>query len=408
MECRIVDLQDYAYGFLDGEEASRVRDHVASCARCRADLDRLDGEKRLLAGAAAASPVRRPATAVAVPLAFAATLLLGLLVLLVPRPAPPAETAAAPGAQDKKKGAPEQPDDEASLKARIANLEAALKEAPGDPERTRIQANLDDLRVRLERLQTAGDKTAKKEKSDAPPKKPLVKVPPNPNDERMAAIKAEMKELLEKQKTTTDPDEKAKIDKRIQELTRENKQLQPPSKAPVNIKEAELKLQANPDDVAALVDRATWNLDNGRAEPAMKDLDHVLTLKPDLAPAYLKRAVAHAMLGHQPQAWQDAKRGEELDLKAGKAIDDTYRTIKKILGAKEKKAAPAGDVDQQIAALRERLEELKAMSANADLAPADRERASRDAERVQAEIERLGAEQKSRPAEPEKKPEKKK
>jgi SMC interacting uncharacterized protein involved in chromosome segregation len=68
----------------------------------------------------------------------------------------------------------------------------------------------------------------------------------------------------------------------------------------------------------------------------------------------------------------------------------------------------AGDVEQQIASLRDRLEELRAMSGNADLAPAERERAARDADRVQAEIERLGIELKSRPAEPEKKVDKKK
>ena len=94
-------------------------------------------------------------------------------------------------------------------------------------------------------------------------------------------------------------------------------------------------------------------------------------------------------------------------MKAGKEIDDTYRAIKKLTGTKERKTS-AGDLEQQIAGLRDRLEELRAMSANADLAPAERERATRDAERVQAEIDRLGVELKSRPAEPEKKVEKKK
>jgi tetratricopeptide (TPR) repeat protein len=405
MECRIIDLQDYAYGFLDGEEASRVRDHVAACARCSAVLARLDAEKRILAEAAAPR-ARRGVPTAALPLVFAASLLLGLLWLLMSRPAPPPETAAVPAAQDKGKGPADQPGDEPALRSQIVKLEAALKEAAGDPERTRIQASLDNLRIRLQRLQADGDKTAMKEKTDAP-KKPVVKTPPSPNDERLMMIKMEMKDLSEKIKSTADPDEKAKLEKRVQELTRETKQLQPPAKTPVNAKEVELKLQANPDDVGALVDRATWHLDNGRAEPAMKDLDRAITLKPDLAPAYLKRAVAHAMLGHQPQAWQDAKRGEELDLKAGKAIDDTYRTIKKLMGSKERKVT-AGDVEQQIASLRDRLEELRAMSGNADLAPAERERAARDADRVQAEIERLGIELKSRPAEPEKKVDKKK
>ena len=406
MACRTVDLQDYAYGFLDEEETSRVRDHLGACARCRADLARLDGEKRLLADAAAAPPARRTQPSAAVPLAFAAVLLLGLLWLLAPRSEPSTETALVPGAQEKGKGSADLPGDEPSIKAQIAKLEAALKEAPGDSERTRIQASLDTLHLRLERLHANGDATAMKEKTDSP-KKPVVKTPPAPNDERLAAIKAELKELFQKIKTTTDPEEKAKLEKRAQELNRETKMLQPPAKASINLKEVELKLKANQDDVGALVDRAAWNLDNGQAEPAMKDLDRALALKPDLAPAYLKRAVAHAMLGQQPQAWQDAKRGEELDMKAGKEIDDTYRAIKKLTGTKERKTS-AGDLEQQIAGLRDRLEELRAMSANADLAPAERERATRDAERVQAEIDRLGVELKSRPAEPEKKVEKKK
>ncbi|MBI3855923.1 MAG: hypothetical protein HY293_09570, partial [Planctomycetes bacterium] len=113
------------------------------------------------------------------------------------------------------------------------------------------------------------------------------------------------------------------------------------------------------------------------------------------------------LLGHQSEAWADAKRGEQLDMKAGKMIDETVRAIKKLTAKGDRKQAPV-DVENQVATLRDRLEELRSMAANADLGAADRERAGRDAERVQAEIDRLTAELKSRPAEPEKKPEKKK
>jgi anti-sigma factor RsiW len=47
MACRTVDLQDLAYGFLDPDAEARVRDHVAGCARCRAELRAPRGEKRI-------------------------------------------------------------------------------------------------------------------------------------------------------------------------------------------------------------------------------------------------------------------------------------------------------------------------------------------------------------------------
>ena len=86
-------------------------------------------------------------------------------------------------------------------------------------------------------------------------------------------------------------------------------------------------------------------------------------------------------------------------MKAGKMIDDTLRAIKKLTGKGERKQAPA-DGENQIATLRDRLEELRSMAANADLGAADRERAGREADRVQAEIDRMAAELKTRPAEP--------
>jgi tetratricopeptide (TPR) repeat protein len=410
MECRIVDLQDCAYGFLDPDAAARVRDHAAGCGRCRAGLARLESEKERLAEAVSglsAPRERRPAATAVVPLAFAAALLLGLLWLLSPRDPAPVETVAVPAAQEKK-AAKEAPEDEGSLKAEIARLEAALQKTSDEQERSRIQTGLGDLKIRLERL-TRGkdDKTAMKEKPEANPKKPLVKGKPDPADDRAAKVKTELDGTYQKIKMSKDPEERKFLESRAQELVQELKLLEQGSKMQVNFKEVDRRLQMNPDDTAALVDRATWLLDNGKADPAMKDLDHALALRPDLAPAYLKRAVAHAMLGQQALAWQDAKRGEELDVKAGKAIDDTYRAIKKLMAPKERKPA-AGDTENQIAALRDRLEELRAMAENADLAAGDRERARRDADRVQVEIDRLAAELKSRPAEPEKKFEKKK
>src|SRR6185295_966029 len=126
MECRSVNLQDQVYGFLDPDVEARLRDHLAACARCRADLARLAGEKERLASAAAPARVRDWKTLV--PLAFAAALLLGLLGLLIPRPPAPVEVVAMPGAQEKgAKASKELPDDEDSLQKEIVRLDAALK-----------------------------------------------------------------------------------------------------------------------------------------------------------------------------------------------------------------------------------------------------------------------------------------
>src|SRR6185436_1860712 len=149
MACRTVDLQDLAYGFLDPDAEARVREHVAGCGRCRAELARLEGEKRILAGAAAsvAGPrERRPL----VPLAFAAALILGLLWLLKPAGPGPSESIAVPGAQDKgSKGAKDVPETEDALRSEIARLEAALAKLSDEQERYRVQTTIGDLKARL-------------------------------------------------------------------------------------------------------------------------------------------------------------------------------------------------------------------------------------------------------------------
>jgi tetratricopeptide (TPR) repeat protein len=419
MECRIVDLQDLAYGFLDPEGAMRVRDHLADCARCRADFARLEAERSRLAGAAAGLSAPRERKNL-VPLAFAAALLVGLLWLLIPRePAPtfapsresasegkPAEVAAMPAAQEKK-GPKEVPDDEDSLQKEIVRLDAALKTASDDQERARIKTTIADLKIRLQRaLRAKDDPTAMKERGGEP-KKPVVKGKTDSADDRVMKLKVEMKGLFEKIKFSTDSAEKQRFEQRVKDIDQELKLLDQSPKMQINFKEVEVRLQSNPDDVAALVDRATWYLDNGKPEPALKDLERAVAVKPDCAPAYLKRAIAYAMLGRQAEAWADVKRGEQLDMKAGKMIDETLRAVKKLTGSKDRRPVP-GDTENQVATLRDRLEELRSMAANADLSAADRERTGRDADRVQAEIDRLTAELKSRPAEPEKKVEKKK
>src|SRR6185436_17274930 len=171
MECRIVDLQDLAYGFLDPDAAARVRDHVADCPRCRSDFARLQSERNRLAGAAAGLSLPRERKSL-MPLAFAAALLVGLLWLLIPREPKPAEFVAVPAAQDKTapKGVP---DDEESLQKEIVRLDAALKNATDDQERSRIKTTIGDLKIRLQRVVRAkSDPTAMKDK-EPEPKKPI-------------------------------------------------------------------------------------------------------------------------------------------------------------------------------------------------------------------------------------------
>lgn len=388
MECRIVDLQDLAYGFLDRDDAMRVRDHLAGCARCRADAARLEGERDRLAGAAAGLSTPRERRSL-MPLAFAAALLVGLLWLLVPREPEPAPVVVVPAAQEKTapKGVP---DDEESIQKEIVRLDAALKAASDDAERARIKSSIGDLKIRLQRvLRSKSDPTAMKEKEGEPRK--VVKGKTDSGDDRALKLKVELKGLAEKIKGSTDMAEKQRLEQRVKEIEQELKMLDPAPKAAINLKDVELRLQSNPDDVAALVDRAAWSLDNGKPEPAMKDLERAIAIKPDFAPAHLKRAIAHAMMGRAPEAWADAKRGEQLDPKAGKMIDETLRTLKKLTGSKGERKQSSGDLKNQIATLRDRLEELRAMASNPDLGAADRERAGRGADRVQAEIERMSA-----------------
>lgn len=227
-------------------------------------------------------------------------------------------------------------------------------------------------------------------------------------DIRAAKVQKDIDALYGKIKMSKDPDERAALEMKVKELSQELKLLSQGDRTMVNIKEVELRLQQNPDDATALVDRAAWYLDSAKAVPAMKDLERAIALKPDYAPAYLNRAIAHAWLGNTSRAWEDAKRGQQLDPKNMKAIEHTQGTIKKLSGAKKDKQRPAGDLSLEIAGLQERIEELRSMAANQELPAADRDRAGKDAERVAAEIEKLKAELQARPPESDRKVEKKK
>jgi tetratricopeptide (TPR) repeat protein len=490
MDCRPSNLQDLAYGFLDDGEARLVRAHAARCSRCAGDLARLEAEKAVLAGGAVRAdfaPRRNRLAGLALPLAFAAALLLGLVWTMLP---PATEPVAFVPAQDKKGPSKEEPAplDEASLRKEIDRLQTALNGTQDKQERNRIQAAIDNLKVELGRA-TDG----KPVKKDVMVEKPVKKGPAKydeltkaleqkPNDPalllsraeeglkvkrwdasvvdakkvielepknarahlvlskalhiagrkdegdqafakaveldpslkasepdiRLAKTQKELDAVYGKMKMTKDPEERMALEMKAKELGQEIKLLSQGDRTMVNIKEIEVRLQQNPDDVPALVDRAAWYLDWNKAEPALKDLNRAITLKADYAPAYLKRGIAHAMKGDMPAAWADVKRGEQLDPKNMKAVEFTQGTIKKLSGAKADKQRPAADLDLEINTLKDRLEELHAMAANAELPAAERDRAKKEAERVTAEIEKLKTDLQSRPpSEPVKKTQKK-
>lgn len=212
---------------------------------------------------------------------------------------------------------------------------------------------------------------------------PVKKKKLEPADERAAAIQKELEGLYARMKESKNADEMERLKAKVAELSQELKLLSQ-GKGQVDLKAVELRLQKNPDDPEALVDRAAWHLEGGKAAPALKDLDRAIELKPGLARAYLKRAVAHAFAGDFPRAWQDARRGEELDRTAAKEINETYGAIKKLQGGKQGRQASAAELRQQIETLKERLEELRGA----------------EADRVRAEIDRLTAELEARPADP--------
>ncbi len=215
---------------------------------------------------------------------------------------------------------------------------------------------------------------------------------------RMAKVQKELDAVYGKMKMSKDPDERMALEMKAKELGQELKLLSQ-GESMINIKEVEIRLQKNPDDILALFERGCWHLEYNRADPAFKDLSRVIELKPDYAPAYLKRGIAHAMKGNMPAALKDAETGEKLDPQNTKAIDAAKGAIKKVSVAKLDKQRPAADLDLEINTLKDRLEELHAMAANAELPAAERDRARKEAERVTAEIEKLKADLQSRPAE---------
>lgn len=218
---------------------------------------------------------------------------------------------------------------------------------------------------------------------------PPPKGKPDPAADRAAKLRAELDGVYGKIKVSKDADEKAALEMRVRELGQELKLLEQGSRKEVNIKAVEMKLQENPDDVAALVERGRWHFENGKADPALKDFDRALRLKPDHAPAHLARGMAHALAGNPDAATQDVKRGAELEPTAKKEIEYAWATLKKLGQSQKEPSKTPKDVEQQLAALKDRLEELRAMEANADLSETDRGRAKKEADRVQLEIEKL-------------------
>ncbi len=218
---------------------------------------------------------------------------------------------------------------------------------------------------------------------------PFVKKP-GPIDPKTDKLRMEVDALMLKLKTSTDQAEQNKLKMRITELQQEIKA--GGGKEMPNVKELDARLQREPNDVEALVARARVHLEAVNGEAALKDLNRAIELKPLHASAWLRRGVAYAMLGDLNRGSKEAKYGEQLEGAMPKEVEWAYGMIKKFASPKMEKPRPPGDRTQQIAALTDRLEELRAMAANPDLKEADRERARTDAERVATEIEKLKSE----------------
>ena len=221
------------------------------------------------------------------------------------------------------------------------------------------------------------------------PTKTKVKV--DPADDRASKLRAEQDGIFAKIKSTKEPDEKARLEMRAKEIGQELKLLEQGNRKEVNPKEVEMKLQKNPDDVTALVERGRYLIDQGKGSEALKPLDRAIEIKPDYAPAYLARGMAHAIAGNPEKANADVKRGAELDPTAKNDIDIARGTLKKMGSSQKESARSPKETEQQVAGLRERLDELKAMETNADLSSEERAKAGKEAARVQGEIEKLKA-----------------
>src|SRR5262249_62369225 len=123
-----------------------------------------------------------------------------------------------------------------------------------DQERGRIKTTIGDLKIRLERvLRPKDDATAMKEK-EPEPKKPTVKVKSDSADERSMKLKMEAKDLYEKIKFSQDAGERKRLEQRLREIEQELKLQDQGTKMQINIKEVEVRLQSNPDDVPPLFD----------------------------------------------------------------------------------------------------------------------------------------------------------
>ena len=441
MSCRTTDLQDFAYGFLDEANERRVREHLAGCARCRAEFERLDSEKNLLTRAASSAvPVAarsRSGWVAAVPVGLAAALLLSLLGILITREPDqkpdPEVSNSSPAAQQKEVQKTKQEQDDPDTKKKAPK--PAIKKSPppsvkktpkpvikkkpapapkkGDPNQDRRSKIQRDLDFFVELLQLSKDpkvqaklqeKIAKlnqelKLLSPKGLKTPTVKKG-DPDSDRRAGVKRKLNEIYKKMKMAKDPTVRAKLEDQAAQLGQELKLLSQGTRSKVNIKRVELRLRENPDDVNALLERATWYIDNGKGAAAMPDLDRAIRLKPDLAPAYLKRAVAYAFTGQMEGAQKNLMRGEDLDPNDRKGIAYARGLIKKLSGAGRPQARSAKEIKFQIRALEDRLEELRAMAADADFPVADRKRAGDEGARVQAEIDRLNADLKNAPLDP--------
>ena len=158
---------------------------------------------------------------------------------------------------------------------------------------------------------------------------------------------------------------------------------------PVDMKKVAARLAANADDVGALVLRARRHVEKKNLEAAFDDLYRAIKLDPKHAPAYIQRAMTHAMTGRIDRAERDLVRAERIGSESQPGLRRAWQSLERLEREREERNRPGRDVDDQIESLKDRIEELEAVAGNGDLAAEERDRARAQIADARKEIERI-------------------
>lgn len=303
------------------------------------------------------------------------------------------------------------------LGERIAELKAVLEDTADESKRTRIRASIDRLETRLKRIREGkirpeaepeneeeelarieremtarleanpGDVGARVERAEIRlmrnrPRDALVDLrkaieiePEEPffhilagrahlllGDEKEArgafaravAIEPEAREAVDELLGEVAPDKRAMMMKSVMAMNAPKKP---------DPKEVAARLKRNPRDVEALVLRARIRLAEGDPDGALDDLYAAVKIDPSHAPAFFQRAVTHASQGRLEFAERDLWRGERR-MKPGQRAEfrRAERSVRAADARREARTASPEERAELIRSLRERREELAALS----------------------------------------------